>query len=166
MVMSPPRRSSVSTPARASTKGRACARSLAANGVRLTVAARTPGPLEETAQAIRDDFGVEVTAVAADITSPEGRRRTLAACPAPELDWRALPDPVRHVFTHFELDLVVVTARMAETGVPDGEGRWCPAEDVSGAGLPSLFRKVVGIALEAAGEGGTRRRRGARLSRR
>ncbi len=65
--------------------GRACARSLAANGVRVTIAARTPGPLEETAGQIRKDFGVEVSAVAADITSPEGRQRTLAACPRPDI---------------------------------------------------------------------------------
>ena len=65
--------------------GRACARSLAANGVRLTIAARTPGPLEETAGEIRDAFGVAVTAVAADITSPEGRALTLAACPRPDI---------------------------------------------------------------------------------
>jgi 3-oxoacyl-[acyl-carrier protein] reductase len=65
--------------------GRACARSLAANGVRVTIAARTPEPLERTAEEIRAEFGVEATAVAADITSPEGRERTLAACPAPDI---------------------------------------------------------------------------------
>jgi len=65
--------------------GRACARSLAANGVQVTIAARTPGPLEQAAEEIRAEFGVEATAVAADITSPEGRERTLAACPAPDI---------------------------------------------------------------------------------
>jgi len=65
--------------------GRACARSLAANGVRVIITARTPGPLEETAGEIRDTFGVEVTAVAADITSPEGREATLTACPQPDI---------------------------------------------------------------------------------
>jgi A/G-specific adenine glycosylase len=108
---------------------------------------------------------VQVPTTAWSEAGPDGAARR-AACPAPELDWRALPDPVRHVFTHFELDLAVVTACMAEAGMPDGEGRWCPAEDVSGAGLPSLFRKVVGAALEAAGDGAARRRRGTRLSRR
>ncbi len=65
--------------------GRACARSLAANGVRVTIAARRPGPLEETAEEIRAAFGVEVTAVAADIASPEGRAQTLAACREPDI---------------------------------------------------------------------------------
>ena len=65
--------------------GRACARSLAANGVGVTIVARTPEPLEETAREIREAYGVEVTAVAADITSPDGRERTLSACPRPDI---------------------------------------------------------------------------------
>ena len=65
--------------------GRACARSLAANGVQVAIAARTPGPLEETAGELRRDFGVAATAVAADITTPEGRRLTLEACPRPDI---------------------------------------------------------------------------------
>ena len=65
--------------------GRACARSLAANGVHVTIAARTPGPLEQTAGEIRDAFGVEATAVIADITTPEGREQVLAACAQPDI---------------------------------------------------------------------------------
>ena len=65
--------------------GRACARSLAANGVAVTLAARTPGPLEETAEAIRADFGVDAAAVAADVTTEAGRQALLAACPSPDI---------------------------------------------------------------------------------
>jgi len=65
--------------------GRACARSLAANGVSVAIAARTPGPLQETAGEIRADFGVDATAVAADITTPEGRQAVLEACPRPDI---------------------------------------------------------------------------------
>jgi len=65
--------------------GRACARSLAANGVQVTLAARTPGPLEETAGEIRAEFEVKATAVIADITTAEGREATLAACPRPDI---------------------------------------------------------------------------------
>ena len=65
--------------------GRACARSLAANGVAVTIAARSQGPLDETAEAIRSDFGVAVTAVAADVTTAEGREAILAACPQPDI---------------------------------------------------------------------------------
>ena len=59
--------------------GRGCAEHLAAAGVNLILNARSEGPLEETAAALRDAHGVEVTAIAADIVSEEGRARVLAA---------------------------------------------------------------------------------------
>ena len=65
--------------------GKACARSLAGEGVDLTLNARTAGPLAETAQEIRDTFGVAVNEVAADATTPEGRAAILAACPEPDI---------------------------------------------------------------------------------
>ena len=65
--------------------GRACAEALAAEGVAVTIVARTPGPLEETAAALRAAYPVEVKAVAADITTEEGRAAALAACPAPDI---------------------------------------------------------------------------------
>ncbi len=65
--------------------GRACAESLAREGCDLTIMARTPGPLEETAEAIRRAHGVRVTAVAGDVNSEAGRDALLAACPAPDI---------------------------------------------------------------------------------
>jgi 3-oxoacyl-[acyl-carrier protein] reductase len=59
--------------------GQGCARALAEAGVNLVMNARGAEALEEAAQRIRDDFGVEVTAVAADITSEEGRAKVLEA---------------------------------------------------------------------------------------
>jgi len=59
--------------------GRGCAEALAAEGVNLVLNARTQGPLEATAKAIRDTYGVNVVAVAADITSAEGQAAVLAA---------------------------------------------------------------------------------------
>ncbi|MEO1551549.1 MAG: SDR family oxidoreductase [Pseudomonadota bacterium] len=64
--------------------GRGCAQALAEAGVNLVINARTPGPLEETAQALRA-HGVTVTAVAADITTEQGQAAVLAACPAPDI---------------------------------------------------------------------------------
>ena len=61
--------------------GRACAEALAENGVALVVNARGRDALEATAASIRSRTGVAVTAVAADITTPEGRAAVLAACP-------------------------------------------------------------------------------------
>ena len=65
--------------------GRACAMSLARAGASVVICARTPQPLEQTAAEIRDAAGVEVNAIAADITTAEGRERVLAACEAPDI---------------------------------------------------------------------------------
>jgi 3-oxoacyl-[acyl-carrier protein] reductase len=65
--------------------GRGCAMSLARAGVEVVIVARTPGPLEDTAGAIREAAGVTVTPVAADITTPEGRALALEACPEPDI---------------------------------------------------------------------------------
>ncbi len=65
--------------------GRACALSLAREGVEVTIVARTPEPLEAAAEEIRSLSGSRVTAVAADITTAEGRAAALAACPEPDI---------------------------------------------------------------------------------
>jgi 3-oxoacyl-[acyl-carrier protein] reductase len=65
--------------------GRGCAMALAREGVDLVINARTAATLEATAAAIRAESGVSVTAVAADITTVEGRAAVLAACPAPDI---------------------------------------------------------------------------------
>ncbi len=59
--------------------GLGCARALAEAGVDLVMNARGAAALEAAAEAIRKDFGVTVTAVAADITQPEGREAVLSA---------------------------------------------------------------------------------------
>jgi 3-oxoacyl-[acyl-carrier protein] reductase len=65
--------------------GRGCAEALAADGVNLTLVARTADVLDQTAQQLRDAYGVNVIAVACDITTPEGRVQALAACPQPDI---------------------------------------------------------------------------------
>jgi 3-oxoacyl-[acyl-carrier protein] reductase len=59
--------------------GLATARSLAAEGVHITMNARNAEALEEAAGLIRSDFGVEAKAVAADFNDPAGRKAILAA---------------------------------------------------------------------------------------
>lgn len=65
--------------------GRGCAEALAADGVNLVLVARSAEALERTADEIRRTHGVNVVAVAADITTPEGRAQALAACPSPDI---------------------------------------------------------------------------------
>ncbi len=65
--------------------GRACATALAAEGVAVTITARTAETLEQTAAEIRAATGAEVTAVPGDITTEAGRAAALAACPDPDI---------------------------------------------------------------------------------
>lgn len=65
--------------------GKACALSLAKEGVALTIVARNAEVLEATAQEIRDLTGSAVTAVACDITTEAGRTKVLAVTPCPDI---------------------------------------------------------------------------------
>jgi 3-oxoacyl-[acyl-carrier protein] reductase len=65
--------------------GKGCAQALAAEGVNLVITARGREALEATAAEIRKAYGVKVTAVAGDITTPEGRAAALAAHPSPDI---------------------------------------------------------------------------------
>lgn len=57
--------------------------------------------------------------------------------------WRRIPGVVRHVFTHFPLELAVYVAKLpARTRAPAGM-RWVAPGDVAGEALPSLMRKVL-----------------------
>jgi A/G-specific adenine glycosylase len=64
-------------------------------------------------------------------------------------DWIAGEEPrlnalgtIRHVFTHFSLDLHVVSR-----SEPEGEGWWHPIECLDEAGLPTLYRKAAELVL-------------------
>ncbi|MEM9899366.1 MAG: SDR family NAD(P)-dependent oxidoreductase, partial [Pseudomonadota bacterium] len=59
--------------------GRGCAEALAAEGVDLVINARGAEALDATADAIRTAYGVSVIAIAADITTEDGRADVLAA---------------------------------------------------------------------------------------
>jgi A/G-specific adenine glycosylase len=50
---------------------------------------------------------------------------------------------VRHVFTHFALELAI-----AERSEPVGEGWWQPLVGLDEAGLPTLYRKAVAAVLD------------------
>ena len=57
--------------------------------------------------------------------------------------WRRLPGVVRHVFTHFPLELTIYSAGVAaRTPAPKGM-RWVAHADIAGEALPSLMRKVL-----------------------
>lgn len=65
--------------------GRACAMSLAREGVDLTIMARTKADLEATADEIAAATGVSVTPVAGDFNIAGDRAALLGACPEPDI---------------------------------------------------------------------------------
>ena len=87
---------------------------------------------------------------------PHGLLGGMRALPSTEwtaepADWRAVVPavaewtlgrtPVRHVFTHFELHLAVASASLSNR--PRIEGEWWPRDDITAAGLPTLFLKAL-----------------------
>ena len=65
--------------------GKGCALALAREGVSLVITARGKEALEASAEEFRKSTGAMVTAVAGDITTPEGRAAALKACPSPDI---------------------------------------------------------------------------------
>lgn len=67
--------------------GRGCAEALAKEGVNVTLVARTAATLEATANEMRKLVGdkVKISTVATDITTAQGRKEALAACPQPDI---------------------------------------------------------------------------------
>lgn len=84
--------------------GRGCAEKLAEAGVDLTICARTKETLEATADAIRSSTGVNVQAIACDITTDSGRAAILDACPAPDILINNAGGPPPGDFKNFSLD--------------------------------------------------------------
>ncbi len=77
-----------------------------------------------------------------------GMLGAMAALPGPE--WSNAPPrldgaplaKLRHVFTHFALDLTIVGG-----GKVDGDGWWQPLDRIAEAGLPSLYRRAAELVL-------------------
>jgi 3-oxoacyl-[acyl-carrier protein] reductase len=94
--------------------GRGCALALAKDGVNVTIVARTQSTIEQTAEEIRKATGVKVTPIAADITTDEGRKAALAACPNPDILVNNAGGPPPGDFRDFSKDdwLKAVNANM------------------------------------------------------
>jgi A/G-specific adenine glycosylase len=66
-----------------------------------------------------------------------------------EVGWRRIPGTVRHVFTHFPLELTIHAARVPKTARAPKGMRFVPLADLDDEALPTLMRKVIAHALEA-----------------
>ena len=64
-----------------------------------------------------------------------------------EARWHRLPGTVRHVFTHYPLELTVLFAKVAKgTPAPD-DMRWTPRLQLHEEALPGAMKKVLAHAL-------------------
>jgi A/G-specific adenine glycosylase len=72
-----------------------------------------------------------------------------AAPRLPKAKWRRLPGTVRHVFTHFPLELTVFVAPLPCAASAVKGSRWVKIADLVGEALPSVMRKVLAHALDS-----------------
>ncbi len=84
--------------------GRGCAEALAAEGVDVVIVARNAELLEQTAAQLRQQYAVQVIAVAADITTEAGRALALQACPSPDILINNAGGPPPGDFRNWERD--------------------------------------------------------------
>lgn len=63
--------------------------------------------------------------------------------------WMRLPGTVRHVFTHFSLEMEMVCGRYAGSKTPEGDGwQWHRPETLSELALPSVMMKLCRHAIK------------------
>lgn len=73
-------------------------------------------------------------------------------------DWQAIAGKVRHIFTHFALDLRIARLQLAHPPASEhlvsalGDGQWWPLDQLDEAGLPTLFAHVARAVRVATGE--------------
>ena len=90
-------------------------------------------------------WAADFDAASALAAAPQFAARTRPAGKA--VRWRRVPGVVRHVFTHFPLELAVYVAELPAGTPPPPGSRWTAVGDIGGEALPSLMRKVVAHAL-------------------
>ncbi len=84
--------------------GKGCATALAREGAILTICARGKEALEATADEIGKLTGTRPTAVACDVTTEDGRKALLAACPDPDILINNAGGPPPGDFRNFSLE--------------------------------------------------------------
>ena len=75
--------------------------------------------------------------------TPDGPSGDILAHAPLQARWAALNGTVRHVFTHFPLELTVLRADVSRTTPAPTGMRWVAAAELDGEALPSLMRKVL-----------------------
>jgi A/G-specific adenine glycosylase len=79
------------------------------------------------------------------VEAPWTDEAALKYAPIKALSWKQLPGIVRHTFTHFHLELVILAGKIDRAGKTSDI--WCPVEGLSDFALPTVMKKVVGLAV-------------------
>jgi A/G-specific adenine glycosylase len=75
-------------------------------------------------------------------------RRALRAAPRLQgAKWRRVSGVVRHVFTHFPLELAVFIAHVPRKTAAPKPARWVKLGELQDEALPNVMRKVISHAL-------------------
>jgi A/G-specific adenine glycosylase len=64
-----------------------------------------------------------------------------------QTQWKRVAGVVRHVFTHFPLELSVYVAELPAKASAPQAARWVALDDLSGEAFPTLMRKVIAHGL-------------------
>ena len=73
----------------------------------------------------------------------DGAPRLFSSARGGPCEWRRVATPVRHVFTHFPLELSVYWGRVAARVPAPAGTRWIPMAAIAEEAFPSLMRKVI-----------------------
>ncbi|WP_422037882.1 SDR family oxidoreductase [Roseibium sp.] len=87
--------------------GKGCAQALAEAGCDIVLNGRTEAVLEETRKEIQDRYNVSVLSIAADVSSPEGQRALLSACPDPDILVNNNGGPPRRDYTELDREAMI-----------------------------------------------------------
>ncbi|MEM8702941.1 MAG: SDR family oxidoreductase [Pseudomonadota bacterium] len=87
--------------------GKGCAEALAEAGCDIVLNGRTEAVLDETRKEIQTRYNVSVLGIAADVSSPEGQRALLSACPDPDILVNNNGGPPRRDYTELDRDALI-----------------------------------------------------------
>lgn len=96
--------------------GRACAESLAREGVHVVVNGRTPDDVDSAVTALRAAYDVEVTGVVGDSSTGEVHDELLGVCPEPDIALLNGEGPSPAPFSHLEADALGAAFQQAVVG--------------------------------------------------
>ena len=140
--------------------GRGCAMHLAREGCEVVINGRDATTLEATADAIRAECGATVHAVAADVSTPEGQRALLEACPEPDILINNNGGPPRRDFR--ELDREAMLAGVTQNMVTPLELIQATVDGMAERGFGrivnvtslSVYMPIVGLDLSSGARAG------------